>query len=396
VAVTKVTQLDARLSRILDLRDEIGVISVYVGIDPTVEASPRPRWKIELDAEVQRLRDGMRAELDRRHWIKLDRRLGSLAPLLDELVDPGGRGRGRALFALAGVEQIERLVAQTVFATEATFGDVPHVVPLLGADDGHPLGLVTVGRDRVRALEARLGEVVELGSFDVEPVVTDGPERKGPAARNPLRAQQVVAQRDRYQRHVETEHHHLLVDAAAQIAEGARARGWEVAVVAGDPRGADPVRDALVAAGTEAELVDRDLDEWTPARLLADLTPTLRSLRDRHDLALVLQARDAAASGGLGAVGLTDVLGILSEGRVARLLLDGTRPLETALGPNGEQVLAGMVDAGLVAWPARSDRLLADRVAIRAFETGARVSVVSGEAAAALTDSDGVAAVLRW
>ena len=395
LGVTTALTIGSLIADAVGLHDEIGILSIYVGIDPVAEATARPPWEIELDAELQLLRARMRAQ-GRERWTAFDHCLDALAPALTRLVDATEHGRGRALFAAVDSREVHTVAAQTRFATKTTLGTVAHVIPLLRVDEGHPVGLVLVGRDRVRMLETRLGEVVECVTFDVEPVVLDGPERKGPSAANPLRAQQTVAHRERYERHLEVEHRRRLVDAAEQIARTAVRRGWEIAAVAGDARGTQPLAEALAAAAVEVELVHRDLAESQPARALAELEPALHAARSRRDLALALKARDAASSGGRGAIGLGDVLGALAEGRVDRLLLDGERQFTGAASASGELFPAGILPAGLAGTELEPEPLLADRMAVQALGTRARVTVVGGEAAAVLANADGVAALLRW
>ena len=394
--MTTATGFDPLVASLVHLQDAVGVLSVYVGVDPRTEATARPPWAISLDRELEALRTKLREEGPHERWVAFDRRLRELAPALARAVDATEHGRGRGLFAAVGSGEVHSIAAQTALPTGATLGEVAHVLPLLAADEGAPMGLVLVGRDIVRALETRLGAIVELVSFDVEPSVADGPERKGPAASNPLRALHVVSQRERYERHVEAGHRGLLEKAAEAVSGLAVERGWELAVVAGDPRGGRPLTEELRRHGVESELVDRDLEELRPAQALEELAPILASLRRRRDLGLVRRARDAALSGGRGALGLADTLTALAEGRVDRLLLDGSRDVVGAVGPGGELLPAGVVPPGVTGSELRSEPLLADRAALRALESGARVTVVDGEAALALADADGVAALLRW
>jgi hypothetical protein len=388
--------LDPRIESALRMCDSIGILSFYVGIDPGCEAATRPSWEIELESGVGQIRQRVREEGDRRRLTRLDRRLRQLAPKLARLVDPTEHGRGRALFAAVDASETHTLAVQTPLPTEATLGQVARVIPFLRVDNGHPRGIVLVGRKEVRVLESRLDEAAELVSYDVEPVVADEPERKGPSRANPLRHQQTVAQRERFERHLEVQHHGLLARAAASVAQTAVERAWDLAVVSGDPRGTRPVTDVLAAAGVEVESVDRDLIELGAAHALDVLDPVLRSAASRRDGALARLARDAAASGGRGAVGLADVLSVLAEGRVDRLLLDGDRPLAGALGPNGELFPLGVRPAGLDATVLRPEPLLAERMVASALSSGARVLVLGEPAAAVLADVEGVAALLRW
>jgi len=384
---TSTIDTDPLIRDLLNLRDDVGVLSVYVGVDPAAEAHPRSAWQIRVDNDLRAIHRRVRMEGDHADWRALEKRLAALAPALAEMSDAAASGRGRALFAGIRSGVVHRFAVQTAFPTEASLGEIAHVIPLLHADDGHPRVMILVGRDRVRVLEARLGRADELRAFDVEPIVYEGAERKGPTAPNPLRAQKVSTQRERWQRHVEADHRRRLARVGDRVARLAAQRRWELGVVAGDPRAAEALLEILGNAGVESGLIERDIAELSPARAMEELTPVLDAGASRCNLALVKRARDGAAGGGRGAVGLEAVLGRLGEGLVERLLLDGERPLRGAVTDGGGLVVAGSEDP--------PDRQFADRLAVRAFETGARTSVVTGAAAAALADVDGVAAILR-
>jgi Bacterial archaeo-eukaryotic release factor family 10 len=372
---------------LLNLRDDAGVLSVYVGVDPTAEAHPRPAWQIQLDNDLRAIGRRLRAEGDHARRMAFEARLAALAPTLAELSDAAAPGRGRALFAGVHSVVVHRFAVQSGFPTKAMLGDIAHVMPLLRADDGHPRAMILVGRDRVRLPEARLGHAEELHAFDVEPIVYDGAQRQGPTASNPLLGQKVSTQRERWERLVEADYHRRLTRVADQVARLAAERRWELGVVAGDPRAAEALVEVLDQADVESGLVELDIVELSPARALEELGPPLDAAANRRDLALVKHARDAAAGGGRGATGLDAVLEALEEGLVERLLLDGERPLRGAVAPAGRIVVAGSAHP--------PDPQFGDRLVLRACDIGARTSVVTGAAAAALADVDGVAAVLR-
>ncbi|HUO71169.1 MAG TPA: VLRF1 family aeRF1-type release factor [Solirubrobacteraceae bacterium] len=381
------TQTDPMIGELLNLADEVGVLSVYVGVDPSAEAHPRPAWQIQLDNDLRAIARRLRAEGDHARRMAFEERLAALAPALAELSDAAEPGRGRALFAGVQSGVVHRFAVQTGFPTEVTLGEIAHVMPLLRADDGHPRAMILVGRDRVRVLDARLGRAEELYVFDVEASVYDGAQRQGPTASNPLRGQKVSTQRERWERHVEADHRRRLSRAADGVSLLAARRSWELGVVAGDPRAAEALVEVLAEAGVESGLVELDIVELSPPRALEQLAPALGAAANRRDLALVTRACNAAAAGGRGAVGLEAVLGALEKGLVERLMLDGERPLRGAATADGRLVPA---DGEHPVDPQFGDRLVR-----RAYDTGARTSVVTGPAAAALVDVDGVAAVLR-
>ncbi len=379
--------MDEAISELVRLRDPVGVLSVYVDIDPGAEAHPRPTWQIELDNGITGIEHALRAEGDRGRKAAFSERLRALEPELAGLVDPRAFGRGRTLFAAVGSGAIRKFALQTPLPTNATFGGLAHVIPLLRVDDGLPRAIVLVGHDRVRVLEAALGSVRELESLDVEAVVYDHAERKGPVASNPLRRQKAVAQRERWEKHVEADHHRRLSRVSAHLSRLAHERGWKLGVVAGDPRGANQVVAALEAAHVLTEVDDRDLVDVSPARAQEELDPLLKTAADRRNLWLAERARDAAAAGGPGAAGLASVVAALEQGLVEELVLDGERQMEGGITADGRLAPA---EAGISVDPQFADRLVAGAVT-----TAAGVSVVGGAIAAALADVDGVAAILR-
>jgi Bacterial archaeo-eukaryotic release factor family 10 len=381
------THTEPTVRDLLNLRDDGGVLTVYVGVDPTAEAHPRPPWRIRLDNDLRAIRRRLRAEGDHARRTAFDERLAALAPMLAELSDTAAPGRGRALFAGVCSGVVHKLVVQSCIPTEAVLGKIVHVMPLLRADDGHPRAMILVGRDTVRVLETRLGRAQELQSFDVEPIVYDSAERKGPTAPNPLRGQKVSTQRERWERHVEADHHRRLARVAHQVTILTAQRHWELGVVAGDRRTAGSLLERLGDAGVDAALVELDIVEPSPARAAEELGPVLDAAARRRDLALVQRALDAADAGGRGAAGLAAVLAALEEGLVERLLLDGECRLRGAVTRDGRHVVAENDDS---AGPEFADHLVR-----RAFETRARTSVVAGAASAALAEVDGVAAILR-
>lgn len=395
MTIVTATHFDAFVSDVVRLHDRIGVLSVYVGIDPSAEAAAKPSWAIALDGDLHELRSKLRIEGRHEDWVAFDERLRELAPALSWAVDATEHGQGRALFAAIGSGDVHTIALQARLPTSATLGRVPHLLPLLAADEGHPVGMVVVGRNVVRALDARLGTVTKLRAFDVEPVVFDGAERKGPAAANPLRGQQTVAQRERYEHHVEAQHRRRLKRSATLVSELADARGWKLAVVVGDPRGALPVVESLESCGVETQLVERNLEALTLAQTYRELAPALAALRRRRDLGLVQRIQDAALSGGNGATGLADVLTVLEEGRVDHLVLDSAHPLVGAVDPNGRVHPPGLVVPGYAEAELQPETLLMDGMVVRALHSGARVTVLHGSVTA-LAEAEGVAALLRW
>ena len=196
--------------------------------------------------------------------------------------DAATSGRGRALFAGIRSGVVHRFAVQTSFPTEASLGEIAHVIPLLRADDGHPRVMILVGRDTLRVLEARLGRADELRAFDREPIVYDGAERKGPTASNPLRGQKVSTQRERWERQVEADHRRRLAGVGHRVARLAAQRRWELGVVAGEPRTAEALVEILGDAGVESGLIELEIVGLASARPSVRRPTRRAGVRDRR------------------------------------------------------------------------------------------------------------------
>jgi stalled ribosome rescue protein Dom34 len=123
---------------------------------------------------------------------------------------------------------------------------------------------------------------------------------------------------------------------------------------------------------------------------------TDRLLTDNHDreLRLVQAMRESALGRGSAALGLSEVVAALNQGRVAHLAYDpGVRYVGSidelgALHPEGERPAA----TGSLEHEPR----LTERIIERSLATGARISPVEGASSDALAEAGGIAALLRW
>jgi Bacterial archaeo-eukaryotic release factor family 10 len=360
-------------------RDEAGMLSITVGVEHTSPAgSTTPAWEIALRNDLSRLRhDGAVREL-------LETRLESTRELLADALDPVTTGRGRALFVGLGSGATVEVSVRPSLPTGARVGSVAHVLPLLAVlHEGAPAGLVSISRDAVSVSESELGIARDVDRIDLEPWVGDWwPEMKGPARANPLRGQQTVSQRDRYQRHVAEAYRHTLRDAASTLASLARRRHWTRAVLAGDPRTTGPLESALVDAGLATTTIGANLEGLRHDEATARLGAALEELVAERSLQLVARIEEA------GARGPGPVVAALNEARVATLVLDPCRSFPGGVGP--EELLEVVEGDGNGAVD------IADAVVARALATGATVVPVSGAPAAALEGAGGVGALLRW
>jgi hypothetical protein len=211
-------------------------------------------------------------------------------------------------------------------------------------------------------------------------------------------SQQSASQEDRYARRLARRRSVALAGLGSDLLALAHNHSWDRILVMGDERMAPALADTLPKQDhLEVLRVKAAPGDWlSPAEVGAELVPHLEEAREQHDLELIRRACDASRSGGLGVAGLADVIEALEEGRVHQLLLDGERDWQGVETPDGRLFPAGIEPPGVDGADLRVEPLLADRLIERALKTDAMVSLVSGPAAAALEECDGVAAILRW
>lgn len=382
---------------IVRLRDRHGILSVYVDADPREQSTSRPAWIVAVENGLDEIRDRVKSEGDRARWTAVFERLEALEPDLAALVDPRAPGRGRALFATVEGGDVRRLAVQVPLSNHVSLGGIADLAPLMVAlDRGRPAGLVVVSLASAVVLEQHLGGVDDLLEIPLEPETSDWREMKGPAAANPALAQHAAPQRDRFERRIEEHRGRLLEEASSRLAQLAASRAWDRVVVAGDARLTHAVSSAFERDGRDVAVVDRTFPALSAAALAEALAPELEAANVRREARLIERARDAALSGGPGALGLADVLTALHDARVGHLLFDVRRAYRGARTPDGRLVPEGVVPPGVVAGELVAERSLSARMIERALAIDARVTPLSAAGAGALGADDGVAALLRW
>jgi hypothetical protein len=380
------------------LRDPIGILSVYVRADPERRADRRSGWDAGVRNELRALRRRMNLEAPRPRRVAFAEGLDALESALPVLFDRTETGRGWAIFARIADGDVCRLAVPTPFADLVVFGETVFVLPLIDAlEAGRPAGIVTVSRSGVRMLDWRFGEAEEVEWLGFDEETAGWREMKGPAAANPALAQQTAPQRDRYERRVDDRRRRRLASAGARLGVLAAKRGWDRVLLAGDARLIQSLWET--ASGThelEPILIDRGLEGLPADELAAEVAPELDAANRRRERLLAGRVLDGALGSGLGALGLSEVLGALAEGRVGHLLIElgreypGASASDVRLVPDGEAA-PGFSTSELDHEPDLTARMIA-----RALETGARVTPVDGAAAALLAPAGGVAALLRW
>jgi hypothetical protein len=382
------------LRRLVGQRDRLGVLSIYVDARPE-DGSGYGAAGIDIRNRL--------ADLDRRltsddltgHANALRSALGGHWADIERLVDPREQGRGRALYLpLDGAGEPARFSARLPLPNRVVLDESAFVHPLLELiDEGRPAGVVLLSTREANLLEWRFGELRCLGRVAAEQIEAPH-ERAGPVGFSP-NAAAPTPMRDQQQARLRNQQQTLIGETATAISGLADERSWDRVLISGGERMREPLIRALpqqVRSGVVrdaralANLARPELDATITEALLADN-------RDR-ELRLIQAMRESALGHGRGALGLSEVLAALNEGRVAHLAYDpqvryeGSIDERGALHPRGE--------APPVAGTLELESRLTERMVERCLATGARISPVERAAATALTDAGGIAAALRW
>jgi hypothetical protein len=396
------SRLAAEIREIAELRDPVGILSIYVDASPR-EGEGRDAAAVAVRSALRRLEHDARAEGPHARLAALEALLDRLEPELNELTSPQPPGRGRALFAQVEGDAVRTVAVQVPFPTRVGLAHVASIRPLVAALAAtRPAGLAAVTRDSVRLIQWHPGGADEIASYatEVSPEEwgsTTRPADSRPAVRKGRESQQSAAQDDRFEQRLDEARKRLQRALIDDISVLAAKRGWDVLVVAGEEEATETITEGLAGASFETVRHPALMAEYlSPAGVADALGSTVEGARERRGRAAAERAVAAALSGGAGAVGLADTLEALAEGRVHELILDPAREHEGAETPEGLLFPAGIVPAGSSPTELRAEPMLVDRMIERAVATDAAVTVLGEGSASVLAEHDGVAAILRW
>ena len=179
---------------------------------------------------------------------------------------------------------------------------------------------------------------------------------------------------------------------AGEVLRLADERAWERILIAGDERLTAALVQALPERLRAGVLLDpRHLHDHELPALAADVAERFGHDRATRNAELSRRVRAAALGAQRGALGLSEVVAALNEGRAEHVIYDSAGRYRGAIGPDGS-LLAEGEHLGL----GKEEPRLLERIVERALHTGARVTPLDGPAAGRLADADGIGALLRW
>jgi hypothetical protein len=339
-----------------------GVISVFVDLDP---ANRGDAWRI-------RLRDALDAAVTTRrgeHAVK------ATVERVNEHFRGHGEHRDSGRYVVGFLEVAAKPARDMWFELQAPaletavyLNDGPCLPPLIKLLDQAPVaGVVALSSEKIELYLWRFGVAEAIEQWELERGDT-GRERKAPVVDPAHGTTTSSSGRDQFNQRLDESRSRFLVQTGEQVAEIARKHGWRKLICFG-PEGAhrqfaSHFGDAPPRLAGNADLIGHSLGEI--ARAASEAIAAWEAEREQ---AIVGRATDAAlAKDGRGAVGVSEVTVCLDAGRVDHLVYD------SSLDFNGE------IDALLE----------------QALATGARVTPVEADRAAALADHEGMAAILRY
>ena len=388
----ELTASDLDGAALLDLigdEDPLGVVSIYVDM-PADGADRRAEIEVknqvaDLEREVARYGPPYRQEA-------LRSAIRRVMPAVEHLLDPRTTGRGGAAFSSLSTAAVTSVATPLPLASRVVLDSRPFIQPLLELlDEGRPAGVVLTSARAAELLDWRLGDLRRLTRVTRE-FADDAGERPGPIVASAAGARFVTRAREQRSRRERDRQRRWMEQVAAEVVRLTDEREWERILVSGDERLTVPLVDALPDRLRDAVLLDpRHLHESDHSSLAADVAERLMEDRAGRNADLSRRVRAAALGAQRGALGLSEVVAALNEGRAEHVIYDSARRYTGGVGPDGS-LFAERERLGL----GKEEPRLLERIVERALHTGARVTPLDGPAAGRLADADGIAALLRW
>ncbi|WP_155830008.1 VLRF1 family aeRF1-type release factor [Glycomyces tenuis] len=378
--------------RLVNLRDDTGVLSLYVNADPRQEGS-QPPWKNRLEQGVRRLLESV----DGPTRSVLGRRLHDLELEIERLVRPGAPGVGRAMFVPLGDGEVFGVEMQTPLTDRVALAPRSHIAPMFAAwAEGSPSGIAVVDGHGMRILDSRFGVCEEISGLAFELDTAEWREMAGPV--NAAGAwgngqQSSVSQRDLFDFRIAEHLAKFLAAAHTSLEAHVAAFGWEFLVLTGEPELVDAASKSLSnALKTEVVSARHVLGQLSPAKIQEVLAPEMARARHRRDERL---AADFAEAPPKAAMGSTPVLEALQSGRVDRLLFERDSVWSGQRIPAGAVLADGIDQGDPDVATAVAEAQLGEQMIGMALATDASVSIL-GDEVRLPEPAGGVGAFLRW
>ena len=379
--------------RLVKMRDDTGVLSLYVNADPRQEGS-QPPWKTRLDQGLKQLNEA----LDNGTRSALGRRVKEMKLDIEQLVRPGAPGIGRALFVGLASGHSYTVEMQTPLTDRVVLAPRSHIAPMFGAwAEGSPTGIAVVDGKGMRILDSRFGRCEEVSGLHFELDTAEWRVMKGPSASHSAwggrDAWASSNQHDLFDYRIAEHLAKFLAAAHSSLEEHVTTFGWELLVVTGEPElveaASKSLRNGFRAEAVASQLV---LSQSTPAQIQQALASEIAAARTDRDKRLTA---DFAESPRKTVAGSEAVLDALQGARVDRLVIERDSVW------SGRRIPAGTVLADAIApgepelAAAIADAQLGEAMTEMALASDAKVSILS-EGVRLDEEAGGIGAFLRW
>jgi hypothetical protein len=380
------------LSDLVGWQAPFGVLSVYLEIDPGDRGGA---WRIELRDQLDAVVEGAAGEdRDRRAAIRAT--AGRIRERFEPATPPSGRMQiGFAACAAKPTREVPEewfAVQYPVERTEVVYGERPNVRPLAEIlDDGRPRAIAALSAERVRLFEWRLGTVEELAEGELEILSLDWRERKAPRVRDPASGRGVSsAGRDQFGQRLEENRKRFLKEvglrASRELAEDCRRE----LLCIGDPGLCEAFVSGWERAPERISVDHHDVIAEPVAAIAERAAAKLAELDAERDGELVDAAIGAGrAPGGAGALGPGETARALARGQVERLLIDADRELAA---DGVDEELRAELEAVMPLPSGRLDEWIVEE----AIRTSAAITAIRAKPAERLAEYGGVGAILRF
>ena len=365
-----------------------GVLSMSVVFDP---ADRGGGWRVALE---DALRDAVASAdvASRDDRIALRTVAERVLARFPENRPPPDEGRGHVGYlevARKNGREIWNATRMPLRRTEAVYGHRPYLRPLIEvADEGARIGVAAVSGDQVRLWEWELGVLSEVDDWEIL-TTGDWKERKAQRSSDPARVQGAKASgREQHDQRVGAHRERFLKESGGRTSAQAAERRWRDLLVFGENE--HVVRFTHALNSREPRHVHgKNVVSEPSSRIAERVEALLPELNREREMSLVEMVKDSAYSGrSRGSLGPQETLEALREGRVEHLLFDADRDYR------GHGIEEGLAYEGP---PLGEDGLpVAELLIERALQTGAGITPLEGDAAAALEEHGGVAALLRY
>ncbi len=338
---------------------------MYVAIDPSDRGGG---WRVALE-------DALRPILERADGAPHEEKV-TLRAVVDAIsrrflgngAAAGGRGHvGFVEVAGKGGREEWQSYRIPPRQTEAVYGHRPYLRPLIEIlERGARIGVAAASGDQLRLWEWELGVLEEREHVTLT----------------------VSGESDELHHRIGDHRERFVKQAAARTESEAAARGWRELLVFGEVEHVSNLAEALRGREPHHVLAKNVVAE-PAARIAERVESELPGLLRERELGLIRTTKEAAFSGKERAsLGPQETLEALVAARVEHLVFDAERDYK------GHGVEQGLAYDGP---PLGEHGLPVTELMIeRAVATGARITPVVGEAAAALDEHDGVVALLRY